>query len=540
MNLLPLVERELRVSVRKPIATWLRLICGGGGLLIIVWATMVWTSWVPLPSLGSRLVECVTLAGFSFAALAGLFQTADSMSQEKRDGTLGFLFLTDLNSADVVFGKLTAKLMVPAYGLLATFPALAVCILFGGVSGAEFWRLCLVLANTLCFSLSICLTTSLFCREQRAAQAMALVVILAFSSLAAGLGFGWAPGTSLSVIQGIAIMFSPAVGYVLAFDWAYQSAGGWYWMSLISTHVLAWMSLGFACWYLSNSWRQGSVEAIASVENSRQKFLAAKEKQRIVPADSARLLDSAPMVWLANRRRPSVLLLGVLPLALTLYACIYMNSWQVRWVNAAVLGFTHAGLIVWIAGWSSYLCAADRKSGALELLLGTPLGSREVAAGWMRTFRRHFGPTLLALVGIDLLIALGGFGVRTNAQPTWALVAMVVTVVNCYCVCWIGLWRGVASVTPAWAVTSTLATIFGLPWIWFGAAAVVFGNSTTAEFIMLWLVLNVANSLVFAVKARDGFLNYFRTMALRPFAEKRPVVESSWSPINWESESQRF
>lgn len=74
--------------------------------------------------------------------------TADSLSRERREGTLGFLFLTDLQGY-VVAGKLAGLALIPLHGLLATFPIAALTLCLGGVTAGEFWRTQWVVANTL-------------------------------------------------------------------------------------------------------------------------------------------------------------------------------------------------------------------------------------------------------------------------------------------------------------------------------------------------------------------------------------------------------
>src|SRR4029077_3158439 len=95
------------------------------------------------------------LSGFAFiyCLMAGARNTADCLSEEKREGTLGLLFLTDLKGYDVVLGKLAATSLNSFYGLLAIFPVLAIPLLLGGVTPGEFWRMALPLFNTLFCSL---------------------------------------------------------------------------------------------------------------------------------------------------------------------------------------------------------------------------------------------------------------------------------------------------------------------------------------------------------------------------------------------------
>src|SRR5256885_5281345 len=60
------------------------------------------------------------LFGFAFVycLFIGARLTADCLSEEKREGTLGLLFLTDLKGYDVVFGKLAATSVNSIYALV--------------------------------------------------------------------------------------------------------------------------------------------------------------------------------------------------------------------------------------------------------------------------------------------------------------------------------------------------------------------------------------------------------------------------------------
>src|SRR6185503_20007720 len=79
---------------------------------------------------------------------------------ERREGTLGLLFLTDLKSYDVVTGKLAASSINSFFGLLAVFPVLSLAMLAGGITVGEFWRMALALSSTLALSLTAGLAVS--------------------------------------------------------------------------------------------------------------------------------------------------------------------------------------------------------------------------------------------------------------------------------------------------------------------------------------------------------------------------------------------
>src|SRR5439155_12481156 len=125
---------------------WLRVasaitavVLGSGCLLMGGW------QGVGTAQMGSMLFYALTWLSLAAALSAGLFFTSDCLSEEKREGTIGFLFLTDLRGYDVVFGKLLATSLRGFYSLLAVLPILAVTLLMGGVTGAEFWKNALAL-----------------------------------------------------------------------------------------------------------------------------------------------------------------------------------------------------------------------------------------------------------------------------------------------------------------------------------------------------------------------------------------------------------
>jgi len=174
MNLLPLVVHEMRSAVRRPSAYRIRLSAAGAAIGLSCCGLLIWSDSISAAALGHSLLEIFGWTAFVGSALAGLLLTSDCISRERREGTLGLLFLTDLRGHDVAFGKLAAKGIAPFYCLLSMFPCLTVCVMVGGVTAGEVWRLSLVLVNMLFFSLSVTILTSTFCRQQRAAQTGAL------------------------------------------------------------------------------------------------------------------------------------------------------------------------------------------------------------------------------------------------------------------------------------------------------------------------------------------------------------------------------
>src|SRR3989475_7364515 len=185
MTLFPIVGRELRVAARQRGIYWMRLAIASMAILMGTGIFVV-TLGLSAAQTGRHIFEWLAGLQFIYCLAYGRRSTADCLSQEKRDGTLGLLFLTDLKGHDVVLGKLAATSLKGFYGLLAIFPVLAVPLLLGGTTNGEFWRMVLVLVNTFLFSLAIGLFVSVLSREaRRAFGADFLLLVLLIGALPA-------------------------------------------------------------------------------------------------------------------------------------------------------------------------------------------------------------------------------------------------------------------------------------------------------------------------------------------------------------------
>ncbi|MCX6929412.1 MAG: ABC transporter permease subunit [Verrucomicrobia bacterium] len=210
MTFLPIVERELRIAARRPGTYRTRWLAALG--MMGVWVLLAAANRrMSAAELSKTQFIALGVLALGFCLLAGIFLTADCLSEEKREGTLGLLFLTDLRGYDVVLGKLIATSVHSVYGLLAMFPVLALPLLMGGVTVGEFWRVVLVLVATLFFSLSMGMFVSALVREAR--QAMA-GTFLGLVVLAGALPALWWLGNAVLVVAPNRVMARPGtIGY---------------------------------------------------------------------------------------------------------------------------------------------------------------------------------------------------------------------------------------------------------------------------------------------------------------------------------------
>jgi hypothetical protein len=126
---------ELRSASRRKWTFTLRLLfalAGVGACLVVLM----------LPRLGARekgrtMLVILSYLSLGFCLTVGGFLTADCVSSEKREGTLGLLFLTPLRGIDIVLGKMVCHGMQVLYGLCAMFPVFFLPLLagFGVVAG---------------------------------------------------------------------------------------------------------------------------------------------------------------------------------------------------------------------------------------------------------------------------------------------------------------------------------------------------------------------------------------------------------------------
>jgi ABC-type Na+ efflux pump permease subunit len=94
--------------------------------MLIAAGIFVLTIGLPSGQTGRYIFGVLAGLQLLYCLVYGRRATADSISHEKREGTLGLLFLTDLKGHDIVLGKLAATSLRGFYGLLAVFPVLAV------------------------------------------------------------------------------------------------------------------------------------------------------------------------------------------------------------------------------------------------------------------------------------------------------------------------------------------------------------------------------------------------------------------------------
>jgi ABC-type transport system involved in multi-copper enzyme maturation permease subunit len=134
-NFLPVVQRELREGARRPFNYWLRVAGAAAGMLLFYQLHL--TLGGNQTAAGLRLFTSLHQMMLVLICLIVPAISADCISSEKREGTLGLLFLTPLTAMGIIVGKGLVQ-MFRAFTLwLAVVPVLTVLFLLGGVTATD-------------------------------------------------------------------------------------------------------------------------------------------------------------------------------------------------------------------------------------------------------------------------------------------------------------------------------------------------------------------------------------------------------------------
>jgi hypothetical protein len=533
MRFLSVAERELRAAARRAGTYRLRWFTALGffGLLLwLGWATGAFRS----RSGGRDLFEAFSVITFLYCLAIGATATADCVSRERREGTLGLLFLTNLNGLEIIAGKLCSSLLGAVYPLLALLPILALPVLLGGVMLGELGRMMLALISGTCFGVVVGMLASAVTVRQFPAVALAMGLALVGGLGAAGVAGVLEAFRFPKFLVGLVGVFSPLTSLISALSNA-RSPSWTYWLSLVVVAIECLLCLSFVVWWVSRSWMDRPKRSffrrkvtVPPVINPRSSASPSSRQASRTPRQAARaaqrrrFLDTNPILWLSDRSRFGVpvfaivavvvfvVVVGVLaPLfavSLPVGAMSPIIGLMIAWIIATLT--LHVLALYYAAMVAAQRLAEDRQSGSLELILCTPTTEATISRGLWRAFFRKltFPALLLALAHVVLLWLIGlvtimdspgsypgltPFGLLWKAvlgsaipgsTPSWVLQFLVRLVVLVWVVLvgawitlgWVARWLGLRMKQPGFAPLAALALVIVPPVVVFSLTCFVF------------------------------------------------------------------
>jgi ABC-type transport system involved in multi-copper enzyme maturation permease subunit len=409
----PVIIRELRVGSRHWVTYWLRVLAASAA---IAGAFHVWLLHQGMANQGgpffARLHQVLFVAIWIFVPLL----TADCLSKEKREGTLGLLFLTALTSHEIVLAKATAHGLRALSLWIAVVPITTVPFLLGGVGWIEITLSVLLNFSSLCLALGAGVIASSRTKSWKNASSLAAAIAMC-CWIAMFFWFGVAVFRSMPFGRQIGLAGQFGLGVIFAGDgfgagvWPEMALHGFFNLKtalipcalcLLGSLVFLFFLLHVAALSIRRNWqdqpktkRQSEVEAVFYTP-----VIAASLLRRWM----RRTIERNPIGWLEQRSWTGRITAWVWFALMISFATMllyppfggadYEIFRVLAWMLLVTVAFVAAGSF-----------RRERETGAMELILVTPLSAREIVTGRLRGIWEQFAPAFLVWMAMVLYLA---------------------------------------------------------------------------------------------------------------------------------------
>ncbi len=380
-------------------------------LALFVGLTVVWLSSLPmggvveetnsksLAEVGQSFYLTLVVIELTAVMLVAPALASTSICLDRARGLLAHVMSTPLTSAEVVFGKLAARLLPVGSLIICVAPVLALASLLGGIDPNTVLTAFLVISSV---ALLLCAATFLLSlRIKKSHEVVMAVYALAF--------FWWA------IVPLLCESLLPsAPGWVL--DWNPFKLTTWPYVRM-QNGVIDWetvltfvaacvtaaaVAIGVVAWRLRSAiypqgarrsrtgWRRvATVPARCVGAGARWIFGRLDGPRRILA------LDKNPVLWLECRKRGSRvtrLVWGgfwLVVIGFTAYAAVLSSADGIDRAGFETVTFLAVffGMLLMVAGAAASL-ADERNRGGLDVLLTTPVATRTVVlAKWLALLR---------------------------------------------------------------------------------------------------------------------------------------------------------
>jgi hypothetical protein len=327
---------------------------------------------------------------------------------------------------------------------------------------------------------------------------------------------------------------SPGFAFVSALDsyYATRTGGRMFWASL---QVLGWLGLGFlvlAAILLPRAWQEKnhSPKAGAGPKELRQAGSnASKPKVPCGPGPESDLF-----LWLAARkpapgrfgRGLATVIFGVWLtfLVVSIEGTSHVQAFIVALFSAFAL---HVVIKCLVAIEASRQLSEDRRSGALELLLVSPLKEAQIVAGQALALKRHFGWWVALLVAVNLCTSgttiVFAERLQINRGADLAIFqelflgGILALMADFKALGTVGMWMALRANRHHRAVLGTLGRVLVPPWAGIFVAYFLLRSSrgspdAAATMFACWFILGFIVDAVMAFNAQANLRRGFRSI----------------------------
>jgi ABC-type Na+ efflux pump permease subunit len=485
------------------------------------------------------ILQMLTFILLTICMFVGVQLTSDSIAREKREGTIGLLFLTHLTPLQIVMGKLIAHGLMGFYWLLIAVPLLSLLLIAGGLEGMQLTFLVLGAMNILFFSCAVGLFVSARNTDRKKAAGYGTWIVLFFwwgMPLLVGLALylklpAWV-GTALNLFSMGGLYNSPFAGPRVRMI---NSP----WLNMVSIHLLGWAFVWAATVSLRSRWQDRPATAKFSLREWWRNVSLGKPATRV--RLRRKLLDRNAFLWLVCRDRlrgMSVWIATIIILAFVFYTAIAAGA-----LLGMVMSFGFGLCILhkmMVATSTAHQLQVEQEQGTLEMLTSTPLRVEEIIHGQILAARRIFWwPAIIVLLthagvaGYTVFASEFGPGGGKPAMATLLTIAAVLAngvmyVFDMYVMAWMGMWGAVNVQDARNAAGFAMLRIVVAPALIFGcltALASLLDWYFGWRFVLppaamgaLWLLISVVNNFAWLRLVRRELPAEIRIFSLKRYS----------------------
>jgi hypothetical protein len=483
----PLIWRELRVALRNRALQRQRMAVAIPAAVLC--AFCMFFSLVDRGALTVMLHQFLYIGGLYVAVVRPVEAALGLFAEEREGNTLAFLYLAGMNSLGIFVAKLLGGLLTSSVELLALVPMLAIPFLGGGISLDLFIATVVSLPLVLIFSIALAVLASVLSREEGGAMMLAVGIAAVLCLLTP---LPYIIGKQLTGVAPFSadwLLASPAWSPYLI---ASRSAPPMHKFWINCTMTLFWTltALISAGILLDRTWREGGPAATGWRRKWADLLHGSDTWRRAL---RERMLTANPFAWLVcSKRRPVVHFYAILAVlgAVWIAGCAI---WPEYWPGPMSFYLT-AFVLVCVKDWLVLLASAQqmaeaRRTGALELLLTTPLEPAEIMDGILQGIQAQFRPVRRLLLALFIIMAVCGLATRVWNTPALITYFVVWGVL----IAWCASAEKSRAITPAWIALNS------------GRTLLAFSQAGGGGWQLLWIIFNLRNLINAISRGASGF-----------------------------------